>query len=169
MSDEKMSAEKKMAFMAQLSLLSVDFNFLETKDQMFFKIDGDFEIDVLLRFVSSQINSDEIYFITEIKGIIGTNIDDKIFINFMSSKNTEETSETNFGFQDTLKQNSSDFQDELDSNFIPFIEIINNDEDEDEFSNIRKLPTVDQILDKINELGIESLTDLDKKILKNYK
>jgi hypothetical protein len=43
------------------------------------------------------------------------------------------------------------------------------DEDDDNIECLKKTPSIDNILDKILEKGIDSLNLQDKKILQNFK
>ena len=174
--NEKMSPERKIVLMSELSLLCIDVNFLEVKGHTFYYVKTDFGIDVLHQFAKSQIQSDEIYFITEVKGDIGTNIDREVFDQFMSQTDTTESESqinniqnpglvfsftptsfiTQFPFFNTIKKNVEDCDDF-------------EDDDDDEFGTLRTTPSLDDVLDKIIEHGVESLTLADKEILKNYK
>ena len=62
---------------------------------------------------------------------------------------------TQFPFFNTIKKNVEDCDDFED--------------DDDEFGTLRTTPSLDDVLDKIIEHGVESLTLADKEILKNYK
>ena len=173
--NEKMSPERKMVFMSQLSMICIDVNFLEVKNHTFYYVKVDFGIDVLHSFTKNLIENDEIYFITEVKGDIGTNIDREVFDQFMSQTDTTESESqinniqnpslvfsftptsfiTQFPFFNTIKKNVEDCDDFED--------------DDDEFGTLRTTPSLDDVLDKIIEHGVESLTLADKEILKNYK
>lgn len=183
--NEKMSPERKMALMAELSLLCVDVNFLQVKDHTFYNITGDFGIDVLHQFATSHILTDEIYFITEIKGDVGANIDREVFTHFMSQTDIPEInspiikitplstffSQLPFRIQpgfditqlpwvnDIIKKNNDNIEDDIDD----------DDDDDDNFNVLRQCPSVDDVLDKIIEHGVGSLTDQEKEILKKFK
>lgn len=174
--NEKMSPERKMVLMTQLSTICIDVNFLEVKNHTFYYVKVDFGIDVLHSFIKNLIENDEIYFITEVKGNVGTNIDREVFIQFMSQiDSTESETQTNnlqppglvFSFTPTSFITQFPFLNNIKKNIEDCDDF--DDFDDDEFGTLRTTPSIDNILDKIIEFGIDSLTSEDKEILKNYK
>jgi hypothetical protein len=108
--------------------------------------------------MSSSINSEEIYFITEIKGSVGTNIDEQVFMHFMSNQE--------FPVSGMTENNNIDVNINLP---FDYPDMGSMEEDDDNIECLKKTPSIDNILDKILEKGIDSLNLQDKKILQNFK
>lgn len=158
LSTEKISPERKIVFLSELSLVCLNFSFLEVKNQIFYYVQVDFDIEVLQGLMSSLIDPEEIYFITEIKGSVGTNIDEQVFMHFMSNQEFPVSSMTE---NNNIDMNINLSFDNPDMGFM--------DEDDDNIECLKKTPSIDNILDKILEKGIDSLNLQDKKILQNFK
>jgi hypothetical protein len=118
----------------------------------------DFDIEVLQGLMSSLIEPEEIYFITEIKGSVGTNIDEQVFMHFMSNQD--------FTMSGMTENNNIDMNINLS---FDNLDMGSMDEDDDNIECLKKTPSIDNILDKILEKGIDSLNLQDKKILQNFK
>ena len=157
LSNEKMTPERKMNFMAGLSMMVLDYSILEVKGSIFFNVAGDFDMDVLHRFFSESIESHEIYLITELKGSVGTNIDEEVFLHFMAQKDL--SGNTTISYENFSKPD--DYE-----NFLDLESFVESDED---LYTKRNELSVDDILDKILDKGIDSLTTEDKETLKNSK
>ena len=158
LSTEKLSPERKILFLSELSLVCLNFSYLEVKNQNFYYVEVDFDIEVLQGLMSSSINSEEIYFITEIKGSVGTNIDEQVFMHFMSNQD--------FTMSGMAENNNIDMNINLS---FDNLDMGSMDEDDDNIECLKKTPSIDNILDKILEKGIDSLNLQDKKILQNFK
>tara|TARA_R110002110_G_scaffold136017_6_gene320568 strand:- start:145 stop:627 length:483 start_codon:yes stop_codon:yes gene_type:complete len=72
-----------------------------------------------------------------------------------------------------LIKNRNSLPQDMDSNIIEFMKNIKDELNEDELQSIISTnskiePTLDEILDKINEIGVEKLSEKEKQLLHKY-
>lgn len=98
----------------------------------------------------------ENFILTEMSDKVTVHMEDKVKAHLLDLDNETESVEMTYDFSTSHKPEMEEFS----SDFVEFIL--------DEFKKEVKPPSLNQILDKINEKGIKSLTAYEKEILDNY-
>jgi hypothetical protein len=137
------------------------------------------EYGVVLHFRSNEVFSDlkefvdmlfdditEQYFLLEVSGDFDIKMPRKLkkeFLNIDGETKKEEPKTGGIKIDEVTEERQNKLKDITFEIFYPNLDILNQ---EKEF--IIEEPTVDEILEKITEKGIESLTEKEKEILNNY-
>jgi hypothetical protein len=119
-------------------------------------------VDMVFNEITDQ------YFLVEIKGNYDIKMPRKMKKDFLNIDGVVKKEETKNGGINVEEEKKNRFNNIKNISFEMFLPIL---EDSNFLSDIKKEikePTVDEILDKIAEKGIESLTELEKNILDNY-
>jgi hypothetical protein len=125
---------------------------------------------VLVFHFASEVHQDEIYayiqgsLVDVVSSFILTEMSDKVSLCFPQEVKTHLLDLENDGgdvqIKIDLNKNQLSFDEEEEDNFVALLL--------DEVKRQVKPPTLDQILDKINNKGFESLTQFEKDILDEY-
>lgn len=117
-------------------------------------------IDMALLDIVSQ------YFLMEVTSKIDIKMEKKLKKDFLNIDGDKKTTSTKNGGINIEELNKKNKEDTKKFTFDLFFPIFDTDQKEKFIEN--KIPTVDEILEKITEKGIESLTKEEKQILDNY-
>jgi hypothetical protein len=98
----------------------------------------------------------ENFILTEMTDKVTVHMEDRVKAHLLDLDKETESVDMTIDFTKLFK----DDIEELSNDFVEFIL--------DEFKQEVKTPSLNEILDKINEKGIKSLTQLEKEILDNY-
>jgi hypothetical protein len=98
----------------------------------------------------------ENFILTEMTDKVTVHMEDSVKAHLLDLETKTESVDMTNGWSKMLKEDIE----ELSNDFVEFIL--------DEFKQEVKPPSLNQILDKINEKGIKSLTEFEKEILDNY-
>jgi hypothetical protein len=98
----------------------------------------------------------ENFILTEMTDKVTVHMEDTVKAHLLDLETKTESADMTIDYSKMFKED----MEELSNDFVEFIL--------DEFKQEVKRPSLNQILDKINEKGIKSLTAFEKEILDNY-
>lgn len=108
------------------------------------------------------------YFLVEIKGNYDIKMPRKMKKDFLNIDGIVKKEETKNGAINVEEEKKNRINNIKNFSFEMFLPILDEDAFLRDMKKEKKEPTVDEILDKIAEKGIQSLTESEKNILDNY-